>query len=195
MKICLAGAFLLPLGKNRKEERPGRGRGPGTATVLVGSLAFRTRNMKSGISAHLSSKRLTTFVVGLGLLFFSGLTYVTFRGDDLLMFRWFDDLGISEMVYSFRTHTAPLAPLDTLVYNYPAAFWLLSYLLIIDSLWHSPKNATDGFTYRLFLSVLPASALLSEALQYGGFFPGTFDPQDFIAYLAAVGVFIIIKAV
>jgi len=121
----------------------------------------------------------------------SGLIYVIFRPKRLIMFDWFRFLKLESAVAYLRESfdCSKLCPF--VVNNLPAGLWLLSYMIIIDTIW----DDAQGQRYLLFLVSLPLFAFLSEALQLIGMLTGTFDIFDVVSYVVSIIVFITIKRI
>lgn len=124
-------------------------------------------------------------------LFIGGMIYVVFRSKSLLMFSWFEALGLSPMIDAIRIDYGDKSLYAWIRYSFPAALWLLSYLLVVDSIWGEQKNRE----YAVFIIALPVIAILSEVLQGLGILPGASDILDIISYLLAITLFIIIKII
>ena len=123
------------------------------------------------------------------LLFVGGLIYVVFRSDSLLMFGWFHKIGLDNVVMKLREGFGQVNIWEWVRYNMPSGLWLFSYMFIIDSIWDNGNNST----YRLFITILPAVALVSEVMQFFHALPGTFDVLDMISYVLAIFLFLTIK--
>lgn len=134
--------------------------------------------------------RLTaTLLLGLsGLLaiWIGGLTYVVFRSRSLLMFSWFDQLGLTDTVTSMRTAWGGMETQIPafVVMSAPFALWVLSYMLLIEAVW-GPAKSRAKFLWKWSL---PSAAIASEILQACGMLRGTFDAVDLAALIAAASV-------
>lgn len=128
-------------------------------------------------------------VVAIILLFVGGLIYVIFRSDNLLMFYWFRDLGLDGIVIKLKEEYGQMNIWYWVRYNMPAGLWLLSYMFIIDSIW----DDGNGYAYKYFITILPITAIFSEAIQFFHLLPGTFDILDIISYVFAILFFITLK--
>lgn len=134
-------------------------------------------------------KRITKVLTALVALFFGGLVYIVFRRESLLMFNWFYELGLKDIIIGLRQEYGQMNLLEWVRYNMPAALWLFSYLFIIDSIWEDNNNPK----YRFFILILPTIAVVSEIMQFFEILPGTFDLLDVAGYLLATLLFITIK--
>ena len=105
-----------------------------------------------------------------------GLLYVFFRSTSIRMFKWFDFLGLENVIQLMRS------TLFNVKSNIPN--WI--YFSLPDGLW------VYSFT-RIWLLIPFISGILSEILQYFGLFPGTFDYLDlcFSLFCIFLSIFII----
>jgi len=134
-------------------------------------------------------KRTIKVTIGIVALSVGGIIYILYRTDSLLMFSWFQKLGMSEYICNFRADYGKNSVYGWVKYSMPAGLWLFSYLFIIDSVWGNYKKSV----YKCFLCTLPIMAITSELLQYFGILSGTFDFLDLMSYISAIFLFIFIK--
>lgn len=134
-------------------------------------------------------KRLAEATIGLVALALGGLIYVRYRSESLLMFDWFQNLGLRDLVKSIRMNATNSELFGWVKFNMPAGLWLLAYMFMIDSVWGKEKN----YVYLYFLYILPFLAITSELMQISGLLPGTFDVMDLFCYVFAILLFVIIK--
>lgn len=114
-------------------------------------------------------------------LLVGGSVYLLWRADTLLMFSWFETLGLSETVRSARELAAPLrcrVP-SWFLFSLPDAAWAYSAAMFPAMVWHD-VSARTRFS---LMFVGPVCAFGGELGQLVGFVPGTFDIID----LALVG--------
>lgn len=135
--------------------------------------------------------RIVEFITAFVALAIGGLIYVLYRSDNLLMFEWFQRIGISNIIRDMRENTETQNLYGWVKNSMPAGLWLLSYLFVIDSIWWREKHTI----YYIFIYVLPFLAICSEFLQFFGIMPGTFDISDLLSYVLAFLLFIIIKKI
>lgn len=119
------------------------------------------------------------------LLLVGSFIYIGFRSESLLMFKWFEYIGILEYVTIFRDICAKYSLPHFVKYSLPDGLWLLSYMLIIGTIWQTHNNRP----YLLFVYTLPVASLIVELLQY--FFDrlGTFDLLDILSYTSAIIIY------
>lgn len=102
-----------------------------------------------------------------------------------LVLQW---LGIESWFAPIR-HSAEPSPLpDFIVYSLPGGLWALSYILIMDALWH--KGTT--LSRIILTSIVPILGVGSELMQLLHLLPGTFDPVDLISYALPYLIYIAI---
>lgn len=148
-----------------------------------------TLNLNDYYRRHRIKYRATKVFISLVILLLGGLVYVIYRDKSLLMFNWFDSIGISNEIDWLRRLFQGEGIYGWVKYSLPDGLWLFSYMFIVDAIWDSDKNAMSI----LFLWGLPVVAVSSECLQYFGLLPGVFDWIDMVSYLSAITVFLIIK--
>jgi len=144
-----------------------------------------------GIQKVLSKSRVRIKIFTINVmmpLFIGGLIYIVFRSD-LLMFRWFDHLGLSELVDDIKIFTSPIAQYlpDWIIYSLPDSLWIYSFTSVNQILWKDNKQVMN---FIFFTSIMLGCG--AELMQEWGLLSGTFDWMDFILCLLAV-IFSIIK--
>lgn len=102
--------------------------------------------------------------------------YTVARPQSLLMFRWFDAVGLHDAISSVRgtfswVSSAIPAPV---VFSAPLALWVFSYCLLVRAIWYSEVARSR----HIWFWCLPAIAVLSELGQAVHLVPGTFDLLD-----------------
>ena len=131
-----------------------------------------------------TSARITRIQVGKALLacalLAAGISiYLLMRSRNLLGFQVIDALGLGDVTDGWR-HTAhswhALPPF--VVYCVPGGLWAAAYILIIDSVFQR-----QSVGWRLSLAAfIPATGIISEAMQAMGWLPGTADALDALCY-------------
>lgn len=111
-----------------------------------------------------------------------GLIYLFFRPESLLLFSWADHLGLSSSLENIRTLSLPLAPKlgDWVLFSLPNGLWVISFALL--ALGVCGDKGQNAMLVLAWTSLLCLIAIASEALQYTGTVPGTFDWNDILAY-------------
>ena len=130
------------------------------------------------------------WLVGLLLMLVGGTIYILFRPRTLLLFFVADKFGLGSSIDAWRDyvnsqsfHLSSFA-----LYSLPCGLWTLSYLFIMDGLFHSQPLAT-----RLrWASAIPIFSIATELLQGLHLLPGTFDIADLLCYLVPYVLYILI---
>ena len=133
--------------------------------------------------------RATRIILSLGILSLGGLIYIIYRDKSLLMFDWFNSIGVSSGIDGLRSLFQGDGVYGWVKYSLPDGLWIFSYMFLIDAIWNGEKIITS----KLFLWFLPIVAILSECLQYFGLLSGVFDWKDMASYTLAITLFLIIK--
>jgi hypothetical protein len=119
-------------------------------------------------------------------LFVGGLIYVLFRNDSLVMFTWFERLGLSSLIDSLRyaaTGISTYLP-RWVVFSLPNALWIFAGLSLFSIIWgHDPRNSRI-----IWFSAFWIVALGMETGQALHIVPGTFDWID-VAAVVVAGIF------
>ena len=129
--------------------------------------------------------RYINIAVAAVCLILGGLIYMTFRTQSLQMFEWLESLHLMPMVQGLRVSYSHMEFPDWVLYNLPDGLWLLSYMLVIGTIWHKDNNIYATF----FLWMLPGLAIGSELLQLFKIIPGTFDVLDLLSYALAMLIY------
>lgn len=140
---------------------------------------------------YTNKQRILKTCLSFTILFVGGLIYIGFRDKSLLMFTWFEQLGIIGEVDTFRGLVNSEGLYGWVKYSLPDGLWLFSYMFLVDAIWNGSKSRTSY----IFIFFLPFFAVLSEFLQYYGLLPGVFDWIDVASYLFAILLYIILKLV
>jgi hypothetical protein len=122
-------------------------------------------------------------------LMLGGLLYLGFRGDELLMFRVLEKLGLKSEVNLLREFLQPVgSSLPTwVVYSLPHALWTFSMLAFFAHVWHTQPSQR-----RIWTTGAGLGSAGSELLQAAGVVPGTFSLQDLLGVACACLAYIII---
>ena len=140
---------------------------------------------------YTKKQRIVKVILSFVILIIGGLIYVGFRDKSLLMFRWFEQLGISGEVDTFRNFLNSEGIYGLVKNSLPDGLWIFAYMFLVDAIWNGSKSISSY----IFIFSLPCFALLSELLQYFGLFPGVFDWVDVASYLFAILLYVIIKLI
>lgn len=126
-----------------------------------------------------TQRKLISCVIASVTLFMGGMVYVLFRPMNMLMFEWFDSVGLLKFICRMRIETTFLLP-NWVEYSLPDGLWIFSYSLYIGSIWNFRLNKSVPF-----LILLPFISIIDEFLQIFNLVPGTFDVLDICAYILA----------
>ncbi len=146
-------------------------------------------NLNNYYRQHSIRYRAAKVMLSLVILLLGGLIYVIFRDKSLLMFDWFNTIGISNEVDGLRRLFQGEGIYGWVKYSLPDGLWIFSYMFIVDAIWDRERNVVS----MIFLWGLPIVAILSECLQYLGLLSGVFDWMDMASYMLAITLFLIIK--
>lgn len=119
-----------------------------------------------------------------------GLIYIAFRKESLRMFTWFEDLGISLQVHTFRSWLAPThdhIPY-TIIYSLPNALWYLSGMLAFSQLW---KNENEKWFWIFTVSIIAFGAEFGQAFRV---IEGAFSISDVAFMVGSLGIFFALEA-
>ena len=114
-------------------------------------------------------------------VFLGGIIYILFRDKDILLFEWFNYLGLSHYVLEIRSFFNPedIVISNFLTYNLPDGLWIYSFTSCMLLIWVR-NNSIHKNTYIIVPILL---SLLSELGQLFNFIGGTFDFLDLMFYL------------
>ncbi len=140
---------------------------------------------------YTNDQRIFKIFLSFIILIAGGLIYIACREKSLLMFNWFDNLGISSGIDTFRGFINSEGVYDWVKNSLPDGLWLFSYMFLVDALWNGSKSISSY----IFIYSLPFFALMSEFLQYFGLVPGVFDWIDVVSYSFAIVLYILIKII
>lgn len=126
------------------------------------------------------TKRL---LIGILPVFVGGFIYLTYRTTNLLMFVWFEKIGLDELISSLRTnyYLQNLIIPDWVKFSLPDALWLFSFVYVLLTLWNFRINKNSIF----WILLAPIIGVFSEFGQLIGIIPGTFDIADLLLLILA----------
>ena len=92
-------------------------------------------------------------------LLIGGLIYILFRADSLLMFRWFDNLGLGKTIIALRqfNHGQFNLPAWT-IFSLPDALWIFSFTNFMLITWRDKFSGQSV----LWIFIAPTIGVLSE---------------------------------
>ena len=129
-------------------------------------------------------------LIGIMPVFIGGFIYLTYRTENLLMFGWFEKIGLYSLIDFLRNNEflQKMNIPNWIKYSLPDALWLFSFIYVVLTLWSFQINRHSIF----WITLVPAIGLFSELGQLFGIIPGTFDVVDlFLLVLASILPFLI----
>lgn len=111
-----------------------------------------------------STRQNTKVYFSLLSLCIGGLIYIGLRERTLLMFEWFDHLGLTRYIDIFRSMLNSEGVYDWVKNSFPDGLWLFAYMFLVDAIW----NGSKSISAYIFIYYLPFLALMSEILQFFG---------------------------
>lgn len=120
------------------------------------------------------------------LFVIASMIYILFRPTTLLMFHWFDFVGLHGFIMALRlsfNDAQDWLP-HWVIFSLPFSLWVFSYMLLITAVWRE-SNSIMGY---FWLWILPLIAVSSEVLQICGYIPGHFDAIDLLSLVTVLFV-------
>jgi len=111
-------------------------------------------------------------------LLLGGVIYILFRRDNIILFKWANVLGLSELINCMRNINSLNNVPNWIIYNLPDGLWLFSCVFCMSLLWRR-KNKTANF----WMLIMPLIICFHEVGQGLKLFEGTFDIMDLLFYL------------
>jgi hypothetical protein len=131
-------------------------------------------------------------MIGLLPVILGGLIYLTYRTESLVLFGWFNKIGLTNTVDFLRSnqYLQNLTIPNWIKFSLPDALWLFSLNLTLLTLWNFKVNRQSAF----WLLSAPTIGLFSEIGQMVNIVPGTFDIVDLVLlFLATLIPFLLVK--
>ena len=112
-------------------------------------------------------------------LFLGGLIYISFRPDNLIMFKWTSIFDL--IIQNIRTLTIVYRIYfpDWFIYSLPDGLWLFSYSTLSLFIW---KNRISRENI-IWIIIVPIIVIFSEFGQLANIVAGTFDFNDIVFYM------------
>ncbi|MBL4655719.1 MAG: hypothetical protein JKY33_07845 [Bacteroidia bacterium] len=130
-------------------------------------------------------KSLNLFLNIIAPIVIGGFIYLTFRTEDLLMFKWFYFLGLEDSIQYFRqnfNHLEPVIP-DWFIYSLPTCLWVYSLTNCMIFIWKGKLTLIS----MLWVTSGVILAITGEVSQIIDLIPGTFDLIDLISIIITSG--------
>ena len=120
------------------------------------------------------------------------MLYVIFREVNLLLFYWFENIGVTNLVIFIKHNlynSLIIYNYPWLVYSLPNLLWFTGGLFIIDAIWEERDQRESFFWLLIFASI----GIFSEIFQMVNLLKGTFDIFDLFPMLFILIIYILIK--
>ena len=145
--------------------------------------------MHSNLDLRRKKFRFAKILIAVCALVFGGLIYLGFRDERLLLFRWVNQVGLTDDVLLIRHFLSERNYVinSWVLYSVPNALWLLAGLLIFDAIWDQQKERQSAMFWIFGFSGLAISA---EFLQFFGLLAGTYDVLDVSLMIAVLGAYL-----
>ncbi len=110
-------------------------------------------------------------------LIIGGIIYISFRSKNLVMFQWFDNIGISFFTNYIRYLFLPVKPYlsEWFYYSLPDGIWIFSFTTTLIIFWDFSFEKV-----KIWLVVPIFSGIIFEILQFFFEILGTFDIIDLL---------------
>ena len=135
-------------------------------------------------------RRASFFILHITLpLLLGGLVYLAFRPTNLLMFRWFQELGLEPWILSLQDalHGMKEYVPDWVMYNFPDGCWVWSLTSVCTWIW----KRIDSWESGLWISSSLILGVASEIAQEYNIVSGVADIYDALcAMCGGVGAYL-----
>ena len=124
-------------------------------------------------------------------LIIGGIIYISFRSKNLVMFQWFDNIGISFFTNYIRYLFSPVKPYlsEWFYYSLPDGIWIFSFTTTLIIFWDFSFEKV-----KIWLVAPIFSGIFFEILQFFFEFLGTFDIIDLLfSMIGFILSFILLK--
>ena len=114
-------------------------------------------------------------------LLMGGMIYILFRSSTLKMFKWYETIGLGEIIMEARKLVDGFTGIipDWILFSLPDGLWVFSYVCIMLFIW---GNTICKFKF-VWILIVPFLAIGSEIGQLFNYVSGVFDPTDVIFYI------------
>ena len=128
----------------------------------------------------MSKKQIITHVV-IPILIGSSI-YLIYRSETLIMFGWFNALGVSDLVSKLRNFSLFNSQIPLWIkYSLPDGLWVYSLTSLMIIIWRDVKSKSKYYWIASSIII----AIVIELGQYLRLIPGTYDILDIILCLIA----------
>ena len=135
----------------------------------------------------MNRNRKLELTAGAVTLFIGCAIYLLFRSPSINLYRWCSAIGIGDTIIAMRQATSSWNISDFLKYSLPDGLYCISFILLMDALWHDSKS----WARHIIILSIPLIACLHEVAQGIGIAKGTFDIADIACYVIPVIIYVI----
>lgn len=123
-------------------------------------------------------------IIAMMAMFVGGIIYILWRSNSLIMFTWFDALGVRSQVVMLREHAELYSSIFPcwVFFSLPQALWFFSGMVAFNCVW----GKYDVLSKWLWLIVFCSVAFGFEFGQYIGLVSGYFDIFDMALLILAL---------
>ena len=117
-------------------------------------------------------------------LLLGSFIYIAWRSSTLLMFGWFDEIGLTVLVENIRGFALPFAGSMPawVIYSLPDGCWVYSFTASMVCIW----GREEGVSRIFWIFIGPLIGVVGEVGQLVEIVPGTFDMSDLTVNVVAV---------
>ena len=133
--------------------------------------------------------RKLEIIAGAVSLFIGCSMYLLFRNTSINLYRWVSSTFLGDPVNAMREAVSSWNLPFFVEYSLPDGLYCISYILIMDALWHDSKS----WARHLIVLSIPLAAILHELAQGMGIAKGSFDLGDLACYVIPVIIYVIVK--
>jgi hypothetical protein len=130
---------------------------------------------------HARARNIVTSIL---LLTVGGGIYVLWRPPSLLMFQWFDAVGIASLIDRCRGYVDFIHMAGWIRYSVPDALWASSGVFLFSAIWIGSSSPLR----HVWICLAPMLAIGGELAQGAHLIPGTFDFNDLLTCFLFSGV-------
>ena len=104
-----------------------------------------------------------------------GFIYILFRENNLLMFSWFESLGLDSITNYLRNNYLFNNQIpEWIIYSLPDGIWIYSFTSLMLIIWYRDSNKIKYY----WLLIGPILGVSAEICQLIEIIPGTYDNLD-----------------